>query len=272
MRRVVITGSTGNLGAKAVAALIRSGGMEVLRIGRNAGRQPGVIEANLERYETEWAKHFDGADAVLHLAGDPKPIGGWESITRLNIVLALNVFRAAESARVRRFVFASSNWVLGGYRFGSARLTADLAPRPVNPYGASKLFMECYGSAVAQRSGMSVLSLRIGYCQPGENRPGPHMGFGRWGQEMWLGNRDWEQAVVKSVTSAFHGSAVLNIVSRNDGMRWDLEEARRTIGYEPEEQHRPRLTVQSLGKDRCARLRDWLFPRGAPTPLFGTRW
>jgi len=70
---------------------------------------------------------------------------------------------------------------------------------------------------------MSVLSLRIGYCQPGENRPGPHMAFGRWGQEMWLGNDDWAQAVVKSITHPFDGAAVLNIVSRNEGSRWDLD-------------------------------------------------
>jgi len=117
-----------------------------------------------------------------------------------------------------------------------------------------------------------VLSLRIGYCQPGDNRPGPHMAFGRWGQEMWLGNRDWAQAVVKSVTGAFGGSAVLNIVSDNEGMRWDLTEARQTIGYVPEEQHRPRLTALSALKDRGARLREWLSPGGAAAPRFGARW
>jgi NAD+ dependent glucose-6-phosphate dehydrogenase len=271
-KRLVMTGSTGNLGAKAMAALTRLGGWDVIRIGRNAHRRPGIIEADLEHYDQAWAQHFEGADAVLHLAADPKPVADWDSIVRLNIELALNVFRAAEHARVRRFVFASSNWVLGGYRFKRVVLTSDLAPRPVNPYGASKLFMERYGLAVVERTGMSVLALRIGYCQPGENHPGPHMAFGRWGQEMWLGNRDWEQAVVKSVTSAFSGSAVLNIVSHNDGMRWDLEEARRTIGYVPEERHRPRMTAVSLTKDWGARLREWLFPSGAAAPLFGARW
>jgi nucleoside-diphosphate-sugar epimerase len=271
-QRVVITGSTGNLGEKAVAALATLEGWETLRIGRNAQRRPGIIDADLEHYEPSWAAHFEGADAVLHLAADPKPVSGWDSIVRLNIELALNVFRAAEQASVRRFVFASSNWVLGGYRFTHAPLTSGLAPRPVNPYGASKLCAERYGFAIAARTGMSVLSLRIGYCQPGENRPGPHMAFGRWGQEMWLGNRDWQQAVIKAVTSPFPGSAVLNIVSRNRGMRWDIEEARQTIGYVPEEEHEPTLTALSAFKDGAARLREWLFPSGAPVPLFGARW
>jgi len=267
-----VTGSTGNLGLKAVAALSKLNGWEVIRIGRNSQRRPDICEADLERYEESWAAHFDNADAVLHLAADPKPVANWDSILRLNIQLALNVFRAAERAQVRRFVFASSNWVLGGYRFQHVRLTSNLAPWPVNPYGASKLLMERYGGVVAERTGMSVLSLRIGYCQPGDNHPGPHMAFGRWGQEMWLGNRDWEQAVVKAVTCHFSGSAILNIVSHNQGMRWDLEEARKTIGYIPEEHHQPRLTLISLLKDQAARLRERLFPSGAAQPLFGARW
>lgn len=271
-RRVLVTGSTGNLGRKAVAGLAGLDGWEVARIGRNTGGDAGVIMADLETYDAGWAKAFVGVDAVLHLAADPKPVGSWESILRLNIDLALNVFRAAEEARVPRLVFASSNWVLGGYRFRSEQLTASLTPRPVNPYGASKLFIERYAQSLADRTGMAVLSLRIGYCQPGENRPGSHMAFGRWGQEMWLGNRDWAQAVRKSVTAPFSGFAVLNIVSRNAGMRWDIAEALRTIGYEPAESHEPRQGLSNRIKDWGARIREAALPTGSAVPVFGARW
>jgi nucleoside-diphosphate-sugar epimerase len=271
-KRVIVTGSTGNLGKKAVAALSRLDGWQVFRIGRNVAGESGVIAAELDRYDAPWADQFKAVDAVFHLAADPKPIGTWDSIARLNVDLALNVFRAAEEAHVRRIVFASSNWVLGGYRFRNEKLTSDLNPRPINPYGASKLFMERYGLALAARTGISVISLRIGYCQPGLNQPGPHMAFGRWGQEMWLGNRDWEQAAVKAVASPFSGAAVLNVVSRNKGMRWDLEEARRVIGYEPEEAHEPKLSLHGWLKEAGARLRESLAPSGAAAPIFGARW
>ena len=271
-KRVIVTGSTGNLGAKAAACLEGLDGWEVVRVGRNSAQHGSVILADLNQFSAGWASHFEGADAVLHLAADPKPVGSWESITRLNIDLALNVFRAAEEGQVRRFVFASSNWILGGYRFSRETLTATLAPKPVNPYGASKLFVERYGLALAARTGMSVLSLRIGYCQPGANKPGPHMAFGRWGQQMWLGNRDWEQAVRKSVTTPFKGAAILNIVSRNDGMRWDIDEARRIIGYEPEDHHTPTLNLRGWLKEVGARVRDCVAPPGASEPLFGLRW
>jgi hypothetical protein len=98
------------------------------------------------------------------------------------------------------------------------------------------------------------------------------MAFGRWGQEMWLGNRDWEQAVVKAATAQFSGAAIINIVSRNDGMRWDLDESNAAIGYVPEESHRPTLGPAGRLKDLGARLREALMPQGAPKPPFGPRW
>ena len=61
-----------------------------------------------------WASAFRGVDAVLHLAADRRPEAPWDSLQRLNLDLSMNVLRAAEEGQVRRFAFASSNWVLGG--------------------------------------------------------------------------------------------------------------------------------------------------------------
>lgn len=271
-RRVLLTGSTGNLGQKATDALRRIDGLDLVRIGRNGGNDPQVITADLETYDDSWAAHFSGVDTVLHLAADPRAAGDWDTVTPLNVDLALNVLRAARQGGVKRFVFASSNWVLGGYRFRSEALSSALAPRPVNPYGASKLFIERFGQTITETTDMAFLSLRIGYCQPGENRPGAHMAFGLWGQQMWLGNEDWSQAVVKSATAPFTGFHAVNVVSANVGMRWDLTEARDAIGYVPKEQHRPSLSIQGWIKDRGARLREHFIPSGAAAPAFGRRW
>lgn len=270
-RRVLLTGSTGNLGQKATDALLAAGA-DLVRIGRNGTKDPGVITADLERYDAAWARHFKGVDCVLHLAADPRAAGGWDTVSPLNIDLALNVMRAAQEAGVPRFAFASSNWVLGGYRFRDEMLNAALPPRPINPYGASKLFIERRGKAMVDETGMAFLSLRIGYCQPGDNRPGPHMAFGIWGQQMWLGNDDWAQSVVKSATTDFQGFHAINIVSRNDGMRWDLDEARAAIGYAPTQTHNPSQGLAGVIKDRAARLREALCPQGAAVPVFGRRW
>lgn len=272
-RRVLVTGSTGNLGAKAMRALSAVPDIEALGLDRDGpDGAPGFLRADLERFDPAWADAFEGAACVLHLAADPRPVGTWDSVVRLNVDLALNVLRAAEEGGVGRVILASSNWVFGGYRFTREHLASTLPPAPVNPYGASKLFMERCGHALARRSSIAVLALRIGYCQPGDNRPGPHMAFGRWGQEMWLGNRDWAQAVERSATAPFAGFAAINIVSRNAGMRWDLEEARAAIGFEPRETHDPRQSWPNWLKDRAARQRDRAIPRAAGAPLFGARW
>lgn len=271
-RRVLLTGATGNLGQKATAALQAIDGLELVRIGRNGGKDPEVVTADLDTYSDSWARHFEGTDTVLHLAADPRAAGGWDTVSPLNIDMALNVIRAARHGSVKRFVFASSNWVLGGYRFRDEALTEALPPRPVNPYGASKLFIERYGRMVSDESGMGFLSLRIGYCQPGANRPGSHMAFGLWGQQMWLGNEDWAQAVAKSATADFSGFHAINVVSANEGMRWSLAEARDAIAYAPVERHRPTLTPSVRIRDAVARLREKLFPSGAATPAFGSRW
>lgn len=270
--RVLLTGSTGNLGQKATDALKGVEGLELIRIGRNGGNDPQVITADLEVYDDAWVRHFDGVDTVMHLAADPRAVGDWDTVTPLNVDLALNMMRAARQASVKRFVFASSNWVLGGYRFRPEALTGDLSPCPVNPYGASKLFIERLGRAMAAETGMGFLSLRIGYCQPGDNLPGPHMAFGLWGQQMWLGNADWAQAVVKSAITDFTGFHSINVVSANEGMRWDLTEARAAIGYAPTQHHRPALNLQGRLKDLAAQLRERFIPSGAAAPAFGRRW
>ena len=179
--------------------------------------------ADLAVWDAGWTEALRGADAVVHLAGDPGPRASWASIQRLNIDLTMNVYEAAARGGAKRLIFASSNWVVAGHRFGTDSLTSDVEPYPVNPYGMSKLLGERLGRSYSERWGLSVVCFRIGYCQRGENRPGAHMGWGAWGQRMWLSNRDlcqgFEKAVLAPPSVRF---AVLNLVSRNEGMRWDL--------------------------------------------------
>ena len=269
--RILVTGSTGNLGEKAVEVLHRKG-CHITRIGRNSNRQSGVITADLVHYDKAWASHFADVDTVFHLAADPKPVATWDSVQKLNVDLSLNVLRAAQEYGIKRFVFASSNWILGGHRFTNEQLNSSTTPLPINPYGASKLFFERVGIEQTQHSGMSFLSLRIGYCQPGNNQPGPHMAFGRWGQEMWLSNEDWQHAVECACLSEFDGAAVVNIVSNNAGMRWDLSEAKSAIGYEPTSQSTPRMGVMGKVKDLFVYTRQRLIPEIAGSSQLGKRW
>lgn len=235
-RIVLITGAAGNIGTKLRAHFAALGW--TLRLLDVAARgDPAILACNLGAWDAAWAGQFAGVDAVVHLAGDPRPEAGWDDINALNIDLLLNVYEAAARHGVRRIVFASSNWTMAGHRFDDTPLTPGATPYPVNPYGISKLMGERIGRSFSDHRGVSVINFRIGYCQatPG-NRPGPHMGWGDWGQLMWLSDRDlcqgFEKAIIAPDTLRF---AVLNLMSDNPGMRWDLTPTREAIGYAPQD-------------------------------------
>lgn len=253
MTTIVITGAAGNIGTKLRRHFESLGW--TLRLLDTHAADPAIQQADLAAWSDTWARHCDGADAVIHLAADPSPRANWTDITRLNLDLTLNVFEAAARQHAKRLIFASSNWVVAGHRYETAALTPDTPPYPVNPYGVSKLVGERLGRSFSDRWGLSVICFRIGYCQRGENLPGDHMGWGRWGQDMWLSDRDLCQGFEKAVTApADLRFAVLNLMSANAGMRWDMEPTRTAIGYVPLDRATPRETPDERAHTEASRL------------------
>jgi NAD+ dependent glucose-6-phosphate dehydrogenase len=250
---VLITGATGSIGRK-IRRHLADQDVPLRLLCLNPVRDPQVETADLSRYDDAWARQFDGAEAVIHLAGDPYATASWESVQRNNIDLTLNVLRAAQRHRVNRIVFASSNWVMAGYRFSAERLTTDLPPKPVNAYGSAKLLCERVGRELADQTEVSFIALRIGCCQhvPG-NRPGPQIEHGIWGQQMWLSDRDLCNGLERATFARNVPFAILNLMSDNPGMRWDIEETRRVIGYAPRDGHVAVMTPAIEKAERLAR-------------------
>ncbi len=239
-RTVLITGASGNIGTK-LRQHFETLGWSLRLLDSAPG--DGVTVCDLSVWSEAWVDQFTGVDSVILLAGDPSPDATWASVVRLNLDLVLNVYEAAALAQVRRVIFASSNWTMAGHRFAGGDLPTDRAPRPVNAYGASKLFGERIGKSFADRRGLSSISFRIGWCQRGDNLPGPHMTMAEWGQGMWLSDRDLTHGFEKAVTAPDSVRfAVLNLMSANPGMRWDIETTRQIIGYEPQDGAAPTLT------------------------------
>lgn len=236
-KTLLITGASGSIGSK-LRAHFADCDIDLRLLCLNPRHDPRVTTADLSVYDEAWARAFEGVDAVIHLAGDPYATASWESVQKFNIELTLHVFRAAEVHRAKRIVFASSNWVMAGHRFGTERLTTELAPRPINPYGCGKLLCEYAGRQLARQSGVSFIALRIGCCQHiAGNIPGPHIEHGLWGQQMWLSDRDLCHGVERAAFAENVPFAILNLMSDNPGMRWDLEQTRKVIGYEPKDGH-----------------------------------
>jgi hypothetical protein len=70
---------------------------------------------------------------------------------------------------------------------------------------------------------------------------------------MWLSNRDFLLAMDCAVAAPKVGFGIFNLVSDNPGMRWDIEPARRRLGYRPQDGQAPVYTLHVIVEDERAR-------------------
>ena len=246
-KTVLITGAAGNLGSKLRNHLQEGCALRLLDIDTQGDNQ--IRQADLSKWSQHWVKHFNGVNVVIHLAGNPLAHQTWPNVIGPNIDATIHVFEAAAKAGVQRVIFASSNHVMGGYKDdpGAVRLAPDTPPRPgaryqvageqrdSTPYASAKLFGERLGKCYADTRGLSVIAIRIGWVRPGENlaRDVP-LERGPWFRLMWLSNRDFCQLMERCIEAENAAPfVILNGMSANTGMRWDIEGTKKLVGYEP---------------------------------------
>ncbi|WP_175409196.1 NAD-dependent epimerase/dehydratase family protein [Streptomyces sp. TRM64462] len=120
-KRIVVTGATGNVGTSVVAALADD--PRVASVVGLARRRPDWapprttwLAADVEKDgDRTITAHFEGADAVIHLAWAFQPTHDPLATWRTNVLGSLRVFRAVAAAGVPALVYASS---VGAYSPG----------------------------------------------------------------------------------------------------------------------------------------------------------
>ena len=103
----------------------------------------------------------EGCVGIVHLAAQasvPFSIARPLDDLTVNVDASLGLLEAAREHGVRRFVFASSNAVIGGH---APPAREELVPLPVSPYGAAKASIEAYVRAYQQAYGLEGVSLRF---------------------------------------------------------------------------------------------------------------
>lgn len=265
---VLITGAGGHLGRKLFDALEGEVDCTVSGIDIRPVDHPNIHVADLSG-DAGWADLLNGVDVIVHLAGDREPGASWASAIKHNMDATLTLYHHAAKMGVGRVVLASSNWIHSDKRFADDRLDSNTPPGPINAYGMSKLFCERTGAYFAEHHGLSVICLRIGWTQwTHDNQPGPHMAMGRWGQEMWLSDRDFLSGMRAAINATDVQFAALNLMSDNPGMRWDISETKRAIGYRPQDGSPAKITpliafksaIKGLLSFRIAQSAERLFP------------
>src|SRR5262249_27050540 len=131
---VLITGAAGNLGGKLRRHL--EGRYSLRLLDRQTHGDSAIIACDLSPWDTTWVEAWRGVDVVVHLAADPTAQQALPALIAPNIDPLIHTYQAAVTAGVRRFVYASSNHVMGGYKddLNYPVLTTDLPPRPGTHY------------------------------------------------------------------------------------------------------------------------------------------
>ena len=279
-KKVVVTGASGYIVQRMLTELAERYDLVLLdssTTDREGRPVEGAVACDLtDPNRDNYRAHFKGADAVVHSAfarapgmdagafmdnSDPKFRAEYD-----NEGMAYNVYQTALEENVKRVVVASSNHAADYYeRLIWAdkwdNVTPEMPPLSDNYYGWAKASYELLGFvfATGQVGGrkLEMVQLRIGgprdtadleSLQPGEIKK-MKRGLGAF-----LSRRDQAQLFIKSIDTAniedengvpfqiFYG------VSDNSHNFWSIANARRVIGYAPED------NSQVIFADRIAEL------------------
>lgn len=191
--RVVVTGAAGFIGSHLAERLLDQGhhvvGIDCFtdyyerrRKEANLGAARAhhcfeLVERDLASDDT--SEVIAGANAVFHLAGQPGVRGSWgpgfDAYLRNNLQATQRLFETV-AARPVPVVFASSSSIYGDAV--SLPVREDDLPRPVSPYGMTKLAGEHLALLYGREHGVPVVSVR--YFTVYGPRQRPDMAFGRF--------------------------------------------------------------------------------------------
>jgi NAD(P)-dependent dehydrogenase (short-subunit alcohol dehydrogenase family) len=237
VKNVLVTGSSGRIGRAVVDELRRTGhtvgGFDLVP-------SPGLDDMTVGSLTdpTAIARALARRDTLIHLAATPDDDDFVEKLLPNNLLGVYYILEAAQQAGVRRMILASSGQVTWYERMrNSGVIRVDTQPTPRYWYAAAKLFLEGAGRAFAEKFGMSVLAVRLGWC-PRTREQVEEIGAIDWAQDVYLSPNDAGRFFACAVdANEPRGFAVVFATSRPvHRPRVDMEPTTRLLGFEPQEQ------------------------------------
>tara|TARA_A100001037_G_scaffold297052_1_gene318472 strand:+ start:683 stop:1531 length:849 start_codon:yes stop_codon:yes gene_type:complete len=273
-KKIVLTGASGTIAGLVLPALRERYDLVPLDIrgeNRHGEKIPDIQIADLSADDRDaYRAHFAGADAIVHMAfvGSPNPQQGFKP-ELANVAMAYNVYQTALEENIGRVVVASSNHAADYYEpliLDGAYDTVDPDGRALsdNYYGWAKEAYEHLGFVFAvgkvQGRPLPNVQIRIGgpretdveRCAPGD------LTCVRRALGAYISQRDLSQLVIKSIEAEdirdergvpfqiFYG------ISGNDHAFWSIVNARKVIGYTPEDNSAIRFADQIAAHMRAS--------------------
>jgi nucleoside-diphosphate-sugar epimerase len=231
-RKVLITGAAGRIGSFITAQWVDRYDLVITDV-RTPAQTYGFPfhQANLADFDAVRAL-CEGMDTVVHLGADPSMEAKWESLLPNNLVATYNVFESAAQAQCRRIIFASSVNAVFGYP-PDVQVQRNMPIRPINLYGATKVWGEAVASSYAAQTGLSCICLRFGWVV---DRNSDQIRTEHQYIDIALTYEDLTRLVAGAIDAPddmkyeiFHG------VSNNRWKRLDISKARKLLGYDPQD-------------------------------------
>ena len=169
--RILVTGGAGFIGSNLVEVLLLQENEVVVLDNFSTGRQE-----NLESFKNhknfrlitgdirvmdDCRKAVDGVDYILHqaaLGSVPRSVKDPMTSTHVNILGFVNMLFAAQEAKVKRFVYASSSSV-----YGDSPVLPKVEAQtgmPLSPYAITKSVNEMYAKNIHDLYGIDTVGLR----------------------------------------------------------------------------------------------------------------
>ena len=245
MKKILITGGAGLVGSILIEGLKNNFEIRILDQKAVEGIDSRVGDiSNLESI----LPAFENIDTVVHLAGDRRVYGDWDSILNNNITGIYNIYEAARINGVERIVFASSQHATGGFydvepwsfinNGEYEKLPDNYKPldetcriRTDSYYGASKSFGESLGSYYSDFHNLSTIHVRIGWVISDDDPT-----FSPISLNLWLSHKDICQIIELSVNADKNIKYdVFYATSDNYWKIWSIDKAKNILGYKPKD-------------------------------------
>lgn len=174
--KAVVTGAAGFIGSHLCERLLADGhqvtGLDSFTDYYDRGLKEQNLEASrqhrnfafeeLDLVDDDFSRALVDARFVFHLADQSAVGSSWGShfdrFVRDNIVATQRLFEAVKQMPLDRFVYASSSAVYGDAEMSPTRESA--LPRPISPYGMTKLAAEHLALVYMRNFGIPVVALR----------------------------------------------------------------------------------------------------------------
>jgi len=126
---IAITGASGFIGRRLVAALERRGDVDRIvgidRLAPQGSTSRKLVFRQGDVCDGDLAEAFRGVDVVIHLAFRDDPAHDEAAMRRVNVDGTINVFAAAHAAEVPRVIYTSSVTAYGAHPDNDLPLTED---------------------------------------------------------------------------------------------------------------------------------------------------